>query len=223
MRVSVLMTGLALVTGTVLSAETPAAPKEQPPRSQSGAAARPAGPAAPTAKSAEATPELLAWVDLCVKNLGSKDSNVQASAAAALRSAGTPALPALKKAAAGSDAKLAQTAKRVQSQIERGGSARGAEGDGSSGAAERYTSELALSQEQAAKFKAIFDDYTSKQIDLSQSVQSKELDSAAAGKQSAALRAEMDQKLTQVLSADQMKKFRELSPNPGARKATPQR
>ena len=66
----------------------------------------------------EATPALLAWLDVCAGQLAADDNGVRAGATAALLSAGKLAIPALKEAAK-RDERIAPTAARIIAQIER--------------------------------------------------------------------------------------------------------
>ncbi len=66
----------------------------------------------------EATPALLAWLDVCAGQLAADDEGVRAGATAALLSAGKIAIPALQDAAK-RDERIAPTAARVVAQIER--------------------------------------------------------------------------------------------------------
>ena len=66
----------------------------------------------------EATPALLAWLDICAGQLAADDQGVRAGATAALLSAGTLAIPALEQASE-RDERIAPTANRVIAQIKR--------------------------------------------------------------------------------------------------------
>ena len=66
----------------------------------------------------EATPALMAWLDVCAGQLAADDEGVRAGATAALLSAGKLAIPALQQASE-RDARIAPTAARVIAQIKR--------------------------------------------------------------------------------------------------------
>ncbi len=199
--------------------ERPAATGDTPKVGATASRGTTAAPAA--ARPAEPSPEHLAWVDVCVKQLSSKDDDVRASAAAALSSSGPVAVPALKKAAAGKDQTVATLAQRVLGFIERTETRMAQQTGGAGDPAERRADavmvRLGLDAEQTKKYKAVFDEFDAKRVALIRSIRSGEIQVDEGSKQIAALRDTVDKQLAQVLNPEQMKQFMELLPHPEER------
>ena len=175
--------------------------------------ARPLGPL-PRSRTFEATPALLAWLDVCAAQLAADDEGVQAGATAALLSAGKVAIPVLEKASE-SDQRIALMAKRVLAQIERREQRMGppvAKVKAPLTQAERLASNLKLTPEQEPKFQLIMDDYQRKQSELRLSVRNGSVQMSQAGETSASLRDEVDKKLAEVLTQEQLRHYKKLTP-----------
>ena len=183
----------------------------------------PAREASGSAASAQPTQALLAWIDVCVKNLSSSDEDVRAGAAAALKQAGSAAVPALEKLSAGTS-ETAKTAKRVLGQIQRASTppARAAAGEpvrhGPS--VDEMSSKLGLAGDQAAKFKTIMEQFHSKQAELSASVKNGDVAVNDAGGKAALLREKTDAELAKLLTPEQMKTYLQMLPSPSPKRAS---
>jgi hypothetical protein len=199
----------------------------QPPKKRRGAGPR-RTPSRPITEREfpESTPELLAWVDVCLQHLGSEDDGVRAGARAALRFTGPAARPALERTAAGGEGKAATEAGRVLvylDGVERRMEKRKAQKAASDAAtpAARLSELLGLSEEQSPQFKAIVEDYYEQQAGLAQSVRAGEIKASDAGRRVAELRNELETKLASLLTEEQMKLYREKMPRPESAAAYP--
>ena len=177
---------------------------------------RPARPPRPL-RTYEATPALLAWLDVCAVQLAADDEGIRAGATAALLLVGKVAIPALQKASE-SDDRIAPIAKRILAQIDRREQGMAPAGPRVTAAvtqAERLASfgeALKLTREQAPKFKLIMDDYQRKQSELRQSIRSGEVQVSQAVETTASLRDEVDKKLAEVLTEEQLRNYKKLTP-----------
>ncbi len=178
----------------------------------------------PRSRTHKATPALLAWIDVCAGQLAADDEGVRAGATAALLAAGKVAIPALERAVE-TDDRTASTAKRILAQIERKEQRMAPPAPKARAAmtpAERHAligGALKLTAEQEPKYKMIMDDYRQKQAGLRQSIRSGEVEISQAGEKTASLRDEVDKKLAEVLTAEQLRDFRRFTPRPENRGA----
>ena len=172
---------------------------------------RPArAPRAMQRRTYEATPALLAWLDVCALQLAADDEGVRAGATAALLSAGKIAIPALEKASE-SDERISPIAKRIVNQIERMDQ-RMAPSTSQVEPIQRFVSTLKLTDEQEPKFKLIMNDYQRKQSELRQSIRNGETQMSDVEKQAAVLREEADKKLAEVLTQEQLRHYKKITP-----------
>jgi hypothetical protein len=192
--------------------------RQPPPKQRRGAGTRrvPPGPPLAGREFPEPTPELLAWVEVCVEHLGSEDEGVRAGARTALRFTGPAARPALESAAAG-DGQAATEAGRVLvylDGVERRMERRKAQKIAADAAtpAARLGEQLGLSEEQVPQFKTIIEDYYDQQTALAQSVRKGELEVADASQRVVELRDELERKLAPLLTEQQMEQLREKMP-----------
>lgn len=173
----------------------------------------------------ETTPALLAWVDVCIRQLASEDEGVSKSAIAALRYVGPAARPALEKAAASSDETTARNAEKVLTHIDRVENRiaehRRGEALTEGRSAETLSKALGLSDEQAPKFKAILEDYYRQQTALARSVRKGDVGRDDAGKRLLELRANVEEKLAKVLTKEQMESYLKTVPRSGQETAGP--
>jgi hypothetical protein len=173
----------------------------------------------------EATPEVLAWVDVCIQKLASQDEGVSKSAIAALRYLGPTARPALEEAAAGDDETTARNAEKVLAHIDRVeariAEQKSGEGQNRRRSAATLSKTLGLSDEQVPEFKAILDDHYRKQTALARSVRKGDVERDDANRQLVQLRADVEEKLAKVLTKEQMERFVKTVPRPGTEAASP--
>lgn len=189
-----------------LSAPPPTRPR-RPPRS------------APPARVYEATPALIAWLDVCAAQLAADDEGVRAGATAALLSAGNVAIPVLENAIE-NDSHVALTAKRLVAQLERK-KQRAAGPPPPVGEAATRTERIAaleralqLSAEQEPGFRSIIGEYQRKQAELKRSLHSGAVEISEVGGRTTALRNEADEKLAKLLTEEQMQEYIKLTPRP---------
>jgi len=120
------------------------------------------------------SPEMKRWIQACIAHLGSEDLGVRRSASSALLSIGRLAHPALEEAARGDDERIATMAKQLlERQPNRGNRERNPGRRGSQ--LERLAKELALTEEQKPKVKAIFEDLSRKRREMAQAMRSGEI------------------------------------------------
>lgn len=171
----------------------------------------------------EVTPELLAWVDVCVQKLASQDEGVSKSAIAALRYMGPAARPALEEAAASGDETTARNAEKVLAHIDRVETriAEQKSGEAQRRSAATLSKTLGLSDEQVPQFQAILDDYYRKQTALARSIRKGDVEREDARRQLLQLRADVEEKLAKVLTKEQMKRFVKTVPRPGTDATNP--
>jgi hypothetical protein len=173
----------------------------------------------------QATPDLLAWVDVCIQRLGSQDDGVSKSAIAALRYVGPAARSALEDAAASGDERTARNAEKVLVHIDRIENRiaehRGGEGQPPPSSAATLGKMLGLNDEQVPEFKAILNDHYRKQNALARSVRKGDIERDDAGPRLLELRADLEEKLAQVLTAEQMERYLKTVPRSGQEAASP--
>ena len=178
----------------------------------------------PRSRTYEATPALLAWIEVCAGQLAADDEGVRAGATAALLTAGKVAIPVLERVVE-SDDLIGPTAKRVLAQIERKEQrmmppAPKAAAAMTKGERDTLIGEaLKLTAEQEPKYKMIMDDFRRKQSDLRQSIRSGVVEIDQAGEKTTSLRDELDKQLAEVLTAEQMRNFTRFTPRPENRGA----
>lgn len=174
----------------------------------------------------EATPELLAWVDVCIQRLGSEDDGVSRSAISALRYAGPAARPALEAAAASGDERTVRNAEKVLVHIDRVENRiaehKSGEGQTPRRSAAMLSKTLGLSDEQVPAFTAILNDYYREQTALAKSVRRGDTARDDASKSLLELRASFEKKLAGVLTAEQLDQYQKTVPRSGPEDASSQ-
>jgi len=158
-----------------------------------GERARPG--AAPTAA-------LLAWIDVCIEHLASGDRAVRGSAGAALRSTGAAAKPALEQAASSDNELVAQRARVLLG--------RPATPTFQEDGVGPLALALDLTKEQKPKVATIFEELRAEQREVIAKLGKGEADGNAIKDELAAVRARSDAKLAEVLTEEQMTRYREM-------------
>jgi hypothetical protein len=174
----------------------------------------------------KATPELLAWVEICIQQLGSEDDGVSKSAISALRHAGPAARPALEAAAASGDERTVRNAEKVLAHIDRieNRIAEYKSGDGQAPrrSADMLSKTLGLSDEQIPEFKSLLNDYYREQTALAKSIRKGDTTREDASKSLSTLRADFEKKLAGVLTAEQLDQYLKTVPRSGPENASSQ-
>jgi len=168
---------------------------------------------------AGSSPELLAWLQICIQHLASEDEDVRGGAAVALKAAGPAARPLLEMAASNDHPQLSAGAKRLLAQMDR--SVRGRRSpaqplpgyrQGRSNA--RVLDELELDDDKRAAVEPLLAESDKQRQELLRKLQSGEVERAEAGSRLGALRKETDEKLAKLLDETQMERYRELTRAP---------
>jgi Spy/CpxP family protein refolding chaperone len=212
---TILVAGVAVADDKAPTAATPAATPARAPRAAAESAGHGSARVAP-----ESTAEFMKWVDLCVQHLGSSDAGVHQGAHVALRAAGSAAKPALEKAAAGDNPKIAQSAKSLLDQLAAPpphvaeGGHHGRPGapprGGQPGAA--IVRQLGLSSEQQPKVTEILGAQEKAQQEIAKNARDGKMPKDEAKGKIAAVRADTEKKLSAALTAEPLKKYKDLSP-----------
>jgi len=176
----------------------------------------PAAHESPRAAGApEASPEFLAWIDLCVEQIGSSDGKVRAGAAQALRTAGTAAAPALESAVLGDNQQRSSLAGRILAQIDRQTRTSRPGSPQPSvhrpGSASRVLQNLELDDVKSEIAGKILEDFERRRREIVRGMQAGDVDRADVARQLAALRREADARLAEFLDEAEMERYRELT------------
>ena len=162
----------------------------------------------------EATPALLEWIDLLIVHLGSEDGGVQQGATLALRAAGAAAHPALEKAAAGENERVAERAETILGMTQRRGPKRERPRKREAPPAtmtERILSRLDLDDSQLQKVTEVLESHERRKRDLIASLREGKVPREKTGEQLQALNEKVDGELAEVLTEEQLKRYRELT------------
>lgn len=165
------------------------------------------GPMSRDARPA-ASRELQAWIELCVEHLDSPDPGVRAGAEMALRLTGLAAQPALEAAFAEGTEGIPAAATRLLAELKRIRE-RSAQRRSPVDALSRA---LELTDEQLPEFKRIMGAFYASQAELSESVRGGEMEAEEADEQAQGLRAELDRQLAELLTDEQLERYREILP-----------
>ncbi len=205
---------LAALSATVILALDPTG---EPPEPGAGDGQPASGAPSPARQVATApSPELSAWIELCLRHLTSTDEGVKNGAALALRVAGAAARPALEQAAAGSDPGLSAAAQQILARLSSPPARTREEGYRDTShrreqAQERLIDSLGPREDQRPKLEAIFGEQERSRADLVRKIRDGELDRTAVPEALEALRRETEEKLAAVLDEAQMESYRQLT------------
>jgi periplasmic protein CpxP/Spy len=161
----------------------------------------------------EASPALKKWIRVCVKHMGSDDPAVRRSAGAALRAAGPAARPILEAMAAGDNEATAAIAKRLleAGRRENAAAGRGGERGGRRvSLLDRLTEQLKLTDDQKTKVTAVLEENMKVRGALMESVRSGDIPREEMRERWQALQAEMNKKMAEILTEEQVTKYREM-------------
>ncbi len=191
----------------------------------------PAPPATPVLTSppqeeVKVDPAVDAWLKIVGARIADPNEVVKTSAHQAISAVGRPALAYLRSLSTGTDATLAEEAKRLITRIERNsmrgegerpGGRAGAVGlGGGADRAAQLQKDLGLDDKQQPKFKSVEDAYRAKVQEIFGQVQEQTLtrEEAMAARQEA--EKERNEEMKKFMSEDQFKKYEEAMKNAGA-------
>lgn len=175
-----------------------------------------APPAADAPKATEGSDAAVdAWMKMLTEKIAAENPTIRRSVQAAVLSVGAPAIPHLKKVAAG-EGEAAGEAQRLITRIERGPQNRGPNEGGRPGVGrgqgmERMFEGLGLNAEQTAKITAITEKRTAKMGEMREKLMNGEMTREEFGEAMRNSQGELEKELSGVLTEEQLKQFREMS------------